>query len=538
LYTHVHIATSLAEVRRQLAEADEEDIRRGNSPHEVPASIFIHDGLDIEERQYVPPLVSIRLLNTYCTLDERRKLASAIKKKPPKSDNQIASTQETRNAIMRRIKKWRELQLVYMPGVAATLLRVSEDNAEDNEVETAENIPLLLPSSLDSESRARNCIQRVVEHEQLQRTAQLKDSLTKLRHARNVRRTLIVNHHTQVAGQRAGTRSRAAMDTVENRIDKYVGRYRIAYRALLGLDPAGDWRETFLELKDGDNRGPGKESNEEGVGDGSYFRSWIWLTNPRAPGAAGEEEENASEEDVNELLRVEWTTSFARLERWTEEVELLQEEMRRVVAFLEWKSVDWLAKIGAREENTTPDLRSGLDAYARKQAAVYHDLAVSFATLWRPTLVSYNLKYSWATEYMTKHGIPLTDTNTPVARARGIFKFRLSDPTHDAVSTVTPTPSEVAVPPPNAAVFLQDAAVSPPEAAVSPSEPAGPPSEVIPPQSEAAPPPSRVRLPPSAGVAIDNIPLLETGYREDSDSEDNDLDSEVDLDDDYDDPDF
>lgn len=82
-------------------------------------------------------------------------------------------------------------------------------------------------------------------------------------------------------------------------------------------------------MKDSDNRGPGKESNEDGPGDGSYFRSWIWLLNPRAPDATdvGVGEEGASEEDVNELLRVEWTTSFARLERWAEEVELLQEEM-------------------------------------------------------------------------------------------------------------------------------------------------------------------------------------------------------------------
>ena len=403
---------------------------------------------------------------------------------------------------MRKIKKWRELQLVYMPGVAAALLQVPQgDVEEDNEVEIAETVPLFLPSGLDSESRARDCLHRVAEYERLLRTAQLRDSLTELRHARKVRRTLQVNHYIQVAGQGQGvsTRSRTAMDTVDNRINKYVGRYRIAYQALLRLDPTGDWRETFLELKDSDNRGPGKEPDERGVGDGSYFRSWIWLTNPRAPDTAGGEDDDASEEDVNELLRVEWTTSFARLERWSEEVELLQEEMRRVVAFLEWKAEDWLAKVGARGANITFDVRSGLDAYARKQAAVYRDLAISFVKLWRPTLVSYKLKHSWATEYMVKHEVPLIDTNTPVARARGIFKFRLSDPTHDV--TDAPPPAEVASPP-----------------------------------SELAPPPSGVTPPPSAGIAIDNLPLLEASYPENSDSEE-DSDSEVDLDDD-DDPDY
>ena len=70
------------------------------------------------------------------------------------------------------------------------------------------------------------------------------------------------------------------MNSVENRITKFVARYRASYQALLQLDPTGDWQEMFLELKDGDNRGPGKEPDEEGVGDGSYFHLWILLLNP------------------------------------------------------------------------------------------------------------------------------------------------------------------------------------------------------------------------------------------------------------------
>jgi len=218
-----------------------------------------------------------------------------------------------------------------------------------------------------------------------------------------------------------------------------VGRYLTAYKALLQLDPTGDWQERFLELKDRDNRGPGKEADEEGVGDGSYFRSWIWLSNPRVPDTTDGEvgEEGASEEDINEILRVEWTTSFARLARWSEEVDLLQEEMRRVVAFLEWRSREWSAKVDVRSEDSTSDVQSGLSAYARKQAAIYHGLAVSFTKLWHPTLVSYDLQHSWATKYLMEHGVSLTDT--PVLRARGIFKFRISGKSRSSV----PTPSDL-----------------------------------------------------------------------------------------------
>jgi len=41
---HACLASNLAEVRQKLAEADEEDVRRGGTPHQVPASVFIRTG--------------------------------------------------------------------------------------------------------------------------------------------------------------------------------------------------------------------------------------------------------------------------------------------------------------------------------------------------------------------------------------------------------------------------------------------------------------------------------------------------------------
>jgi hypothetical protein len=52
---HASLASNFAEVRRKLAEADEEALRRGTASHEVPASIFVRIGLEIEEQQSVVP---------------------------------------------------------------------------------------------------------------------------------------------------------------------------------------------------------------------------------------------------------------------------------------------------------------------------------------------------------------------------------------------------------------------------------------------------------------------------------------------------
>ena len=52
-FTFVYIcpATKLAELCRQLAEQDEEDVRRGTIQHQVPGSVFVRNRLEIEEQQ-------------------------------------------------------------------------------------------------------------------------------------------------------------------------------------------------------------------------------------------------------------------------------------------------------------------------------------------------------------------------------------------------------------------------------------------------------------------------------------------------------
>ena len=270
--------------------------------------------------------------------------------------------------------------------------------------------------------------------------------MIELRRVRRIKHTLLINHRTQIAGQgqRANTRSRTVISGIEERISKFAQRYRIAYNALVQLDPTGEWRETYLELKDEDNRGPGKEDNEQGLGDGSYTFSWIWLSNPQARDTSGSEtvyvEGVASDEEVNDVMRVQWTTSRARMERWVEEVQLLQEEMRRVVMFLEWKSENWLTKRDVRLATAPPSVQSGLRAYAQKQAAIHHGLAVSFSKLWFPTFVSHRLQHSWITDYMKKHGISLPDVGEHRSRAQGTSKTKVLDEVDERPTRIGTTP--------------------------------------------------------------------------------------------------
>ena len=317
-----------------------------------------------------------------------------------RSNAQKATLLKRRGALFHQIKKWRELQVIYMPGVI-------DANASDpgsSRKEKAELMKLWLPSQLeDPDERALLCIPGVISSEKELRFGQLQDSLDDLRKARRIRCGLITFHKIQLSGegQKVQTKSRAVVQTIQDRIDKSVRRYRVARNALLRLDPGGDWERLYPPLTEADNRGPGKEQEEVSASDGQYIPSWIWRSITTA----------VSPDEVNEDMRVEWAQCMARADRWEEEVALLQEEMRRAVQFLEWRSCEWLSKVGARADIVTPAVRAGLSAYARKQGSVFHNLAIRFCQRWYSTLLSLSLPHAWASEFLQSHGAPLINSD-------------------------------------------------------------------------------------------------------------------------------
>ena len=295
---------------------------------------------------------------------------------------------------MKRIKLWRVAQAVYMP---QTLAYESDSLSPDDDFDDAkpETWQLFLPSAVPEGDRA-SCYKGIIETERELRLAQLQDNLVALKTFRRALRNLRLYFKTNTAGegQKIQTKSRSTEAGVTNRIKRVVWRYRVAHQALLRLDPTGDWTKEYRELKDEDNRGPLKETEERGTGDGRYNPSWIWTAHSSMmlPG----EGSVAEQQEVNNTARYEWMTCRARADRWMEEEELLQEEMRRVVVFLEWKARWWSDKVGTRAGSCPPDIQNGVDAYARKQANVYHEIAVSFASQWLPYLKAFRLDTQWA----------------------------------------------------------------------------------------------------------------------------------------------
>jgi hypothetical protein len=332
-----------------------------------------------------------------------------------RTDPQKIEIQQRRNVLARRIKVWRVAQAVYMPQASAYLPDESgsptSDDTQGPDNTKPETWLLFLPSAIPGDDRSP-CYKGVIETEKVLRLAQLQDNLVDLRRFRRALRNLRLYFKTNLAGegQKTQTKSRTIETGVNSRIKRAILRYRTAYRGLLDLDPTGDWTNEYRELRDEDNRGPLKEAEEMGTGDGRYTPSWIWAT---SSAAALPEGSIAEQQEINETARHEWMTCRARADRWMEEEELLQEEMRRVIIYLEWKSRTWSGKVGVRAGSCTLDIQHGVDAYARKQANIHHEIAISFARQWLPYLDAYGYETKWAAEFPWASQILSAKTKLP-----------------------------------------------------------------------------------------------------------------------------
>jgi hypothetical protein len=85
---------------------------------------------------------------------------------------------------------------------------------------------------------------------------------------------------------------------------------------------------------------------------------------------------------MTEALCIEWAKTRARAWRWTEEVDLVEEEMRRVLDFQNWKAEWWKGLISEHPGVMDESLREGLVAYAECQSQIQLDLRRRFSTNW------------------------------------------------------------------------------------------------------------------------------------------------------------
>lgn len=273
--------------------------------------------------------------------------------------------------------------------------RFDDDNVDDDDNEdldavqareNPEDIPLWLPSTLSHDLRRTDSVKALLKKERDLCIAQADDVLADIRRVRRIMSGISQFKKLNVSGtgQKANTRIRNLYSKFVGKQTAAAAKYRSAFEALKVLDPGGEWSSRLKPLLSRDLHGPGRDEDGDGpLGEGYHEPSWIWLTSQITPNDG----DQPGAEEFNASMRAEWAKTRARARRWSEEVALLQEEMRRVLTYFDWKAAWWRSQ-GPRYTAVNLDIRSGLCAYAEKQCAMYKQLALKYREHWRPLLAA------------------------------------------------------------------------------------------------------------------------------------------------------
>ncbi|KAK7008357.1 hypothetical protein R3P38DRAFT_2551264, partial [Favolaschia claudopus] len=318
------------------------------------------------------------------------------------TDGQKTTLLERRNKLARKLASWIKIQGDFQPEV--TRLREAEDRARTEAAKSqpsaglaTESVELWLPSK---QARTPGITPKGTHarYEFDMREARAHESLEE------VRRLLLVRTHQykfkdkNVRGVGASTRSKTSIAVLDERIRREAEEYRAARKALTSLAPGlGEMRWTFVlkELhaddirampralfSDPERKKGRKRARKDGQVEEPREMSWIWRTGMTTGSASAATSAEAAAKATNESLRVEWAKARARAHRWKEEVDLLEEEARRILVFLDWKAGWWRA-LHDRDEVVDREVKEGPQAYAERQACIQVTMKERFEADWK-----------------------------------------------------------------------------------------------------------------------------------------------------------
>ncbi|KAK6974482.1 hypothetical protein R3P38DRAFT_3335742 [Favolaschia claudopus] len=357
-----HLAKVRADLAREAAEremAGREDA--GAIRDDMHVSELIAMGLQLE--------------------DQQRVLAADVSSTGQHpTDGQRRAMTERSTKLRRKITAWIDIQTKFWPALVNVRDREDCERARGSAGEhvpgvRVSSLSLWLPSAVHAALLSDVGIQTSVsELEYRLRVAQGSESLHEVRRLLLVRTHLYKMKDKHSRGVRANTPRAAAT-------------YRVARAALVvlgGVLKRKEWEWSLLELKEADVRGlpqssfhdpeRKKKKRKKSRRGAEEAISWIWV-------ARGERWQPGDDEAMNEAVRIEWAKTRARSRRWAEEVDLLEEEMRRVNAFLAWRAQWWSGRINLLQREDGPQLE-GETAYAQRQERIHATLAVEFAKEW------------------------------------------------------------------------------------------------------------------------------------------------------------
>ncbi|KAJ7060539.1 hypothetical protein C8F01DRAFT_988536, partial [Mycena amicta] len=363
---------SKAQVAAELKKAEVEEARAGRGEFieaRMTAAAFIKALLQLE--------------------DLKRRIKNEVRGSGNLTADRSAQIDELRASFFKKLKVVQRQQDFFMPGVSP--LQIAEEECRDGNrpPPRAEDVKLWFPSDLTETQRGRACKRGLMDIKGKLRQAQCGDALARIRSLLYTKTHLIHYRNANSVGQHATTRSSTLISRVTDQIAREVAKYRQAWTALRRL--MGDaYAPQLRELLDADVNVRAAVESDAGarlrlgrVGAAGRARnepteqaqggavSWIWW-------AVREEDDEVG---LHDAVRVRWSKTLARRDRWIEEVRLLREEMKRVLRSLHSIQQEWRARIECGR-SVEPVLAAGLAAYAKRQVSVHQWMAERFVEGW------------------------------------------------------------------------------------------------------------------------------------------------------------
>ncbi|KAJ7758475.1 hypothetical protein DFH07DRAFT_867982 [Mycena maculata] len=344
--------------------------------------ILTEDGVEVEQESTPSMFLTMGLgLESL-----QRNLEIDIRAVQHPTPNQNLGFLKRRTALIKKIHKFHQLQLVYMPAVRSFLSDHEKQVFDGNGEQPAETTRLFMPSEIaDPGTRGRACALGLAEVEARMREGEVAQALDWVRKGLRTKTGMSAFKILNYTGQGAMTRSQGVLRQVDIEIHLAKIYYRYACAALLALRGHGVWEERLRVLKDDDVRGlntdrggagrsgaPGRSGTHDDdggralaaerlvAGEGSHTMSWIWYTVGLRTGD--------DDPKLHEALRAEWCKAYARSRRLGEEVRHLREEMRRTIAFGYTAAGKWDILADDVLDDASAELTEGRQAYAAEQA--------------------------------------------------------------------------------------------------------------------------------------------------------------------------
>ncbi|KAF9521470.1 hypothetical protein CPB83DRAFT_823547 [Crepidotus variabilis] len=351
-----------ATIRRELAEAETNDILAGKDfalDDNVSPAKLIATGIDLEAEQ-------------------RSVKVEASKVWDHSRDRQMSKLQFNINTLHRKIDGWTKHQQLYCPGTER--LRTNSINESNRLVPLQPyDFPLWLPSQIQEQLPVSDRLRRI---EFRLREGQAHDSLNELRRQLQVRFQLISFKDKNSRGQGSNAQARNMIEKVQRRIDNAVATYKAAFAALVSLSmllQEHGWKEKLKELRPGDVRAISQ--GDVGESEGGRTLSWIWKTDSVPVSALNGEDDGAYQ---MQQTKVEWSKVRARAKRFTEEVDLIANEMMRTVRYFASMALKWKNRGSFKgSSNSNEPLFEASLAYAEKTSAMFQALGSRCIEEWK-----------------------------------------------------------------------------------------------------------------------------------------------------------